>query len=134
MSPALQCHPSTSSIPSSPPTSIPMAPHQTRITPAPTVVVAVALLVVVVLATSSFCSPSRAKMVADVESPDVLHTLGVCGSRLWQRLASMLMWRVAGQSGWGWGPYLWPRQGIAIVVIIAMGGGGVIVVVAEERT
>ncbi len=42
-------------------------------------------------------------MVADIESPDVLHTLVVCRSHGWQRLAPILMWDMLGWPGWRMG-------------------------------
>lgn len=99
MSPTLQCVPSTLSFTSSPPPAVPMATHQS--TAAPVVVV---LMVVVIMASRAFDSLSRTQMMADVESPDALHTLVVCGSRMQERLAPMSMWEVLGRLGWGWGP------------------------------
>ncbi len=69
---------------------------------------AVIALVVVVLASSAFDSSSRAEMAADIESPDVLHTLVVCKTHGQRRLALILMWEVLGWPGWGWGLFSWP--------------------------
>ncbi len=89
--PALQRAPSTISCSIIPPLDTPTAPHQSIASPSPILVVLVVFFVVLVVARLAFRSPSRAKMAADVESPDVLHILGVYRSRVWRRLAPISM-------------------------------------------
>ncbi len=51
-------------------------------------------LVVIVVASSAFDSSSRAKMVADVDCPDGLHTVVVCVCRgNWHRCRCRRFWR-----------------------------------------
>ncbi len=91
ISPALQRAPSTISCSIIPPLDTPTAPHQSIASPSPILVVLVVFFVVLVVARLAFRSPSRAKMAADVESPDVLHILGVYRSRVRRRLAPISM-------------------------------------------
>ncbi len=59
----------------------------------------------------AFHGPSRAKMMADIISEGVLHTVLVCRSLVWWRLTSILMWRVPGRSQLKWESSSWSWWG-----------------------
>ncbi|KAK0235514.1 hypothetical protein EDD85DRAFT_792334 [Armillaria nabsnona] len=120
-SPTFQRAPSTLSFPGIPPLDLPMALLQSITVPAP---------VVVVVASFALRSASRTEMMADVESPDILHTLGVCRSHGRQQLAPILMWEVVGWPGWGWEP-VFRGCGRAWAIIVAAVDGGDIVLVID---
>ncbi len=85
-----------------------MALLQSITTPPHVVVVAVVSVVVIVVAICAFSSSSRAEMVTDFESPDVLHTLVVCGCRVQRRLVPISMREGLDGLRWGWESDSWP--------------------------
>ncbi len=103
MSPALQRPPFTFSFSSVLPPDSSRALHQTTTVPACPTVIAIVMLVIIVVANSTFNSSSYAEMVANIQCPDALHTLVVYGCHEWWQLALMLTWAVWGRSGCRWG-------------------------------
>ncbi|PBK81645.1 hypothetical protein ARMGADRAFT_1091036 [Armillaria gallica] len=124
-SPAFQRAPSMLSFPSIPPLDLPMAPQRSISVPTPVVVV----LVVVFVASFALRSAPRAEMTADVESPDILHTLGVCRSRGRRRLAPISMWEVVGWPGWGWEAVFRGHGRAWAIVVAAVDDGDIVLVV-----
>ncbi len=94
MSTACLHRPPTPSFSSILPPHSPRAAHQSTTIPA----LAVVILVIVVMAHLAFSSSSCVEMVVDVESPGVLHTIEVCETHVWLRLAPISMCGVLGRS------------------------------------
>ncbi len=118
------------SFPSIPPLDLPIAPLRSITVPAPIVIViVVVVLVIVFVASFALHSASLAEMMADVESPDILHTLGVCRSHGQWRLAPISMWEVVGWPGWGWEAVFRGCGQAWAIVVAAIDGGDIVLVV-----
>ncbi len=128
MSPACLHRPSTLSFPRILPLDCPRALQQSMTISTPTVVV-----VIIVVIHFTFDGPSCTEMIIDIESLDVIRTLGVCGSCGRRRLTLMSMRVIVGMLQWGWATYSRPLRGV-VRVVVTIDGGGVVFVLGGGRT
>ncbi len=97
MSPACLHRPSMLSFPRILPLDCPSALQQSMTISTPTVIVVVIIVVIIIVVVRfAFDGPSCAKMIVNIESLDVIHTLGACRSHGRRRLTPMSMRVIAG--------------------------------------